>query len=77
MDEDCQASVRGCQHCKIFEGCGGEGSTMPHSGIHASRMGSCRLHQHRDNNGAESATKHQECLGPHRSFHKICNGICH
>ena len=20
MDEDCQASVRGCQHCKIFEG---------------------------------------------------------
>ena len=20
MDEDCRASVRGCQHCKIFEG---------------------------------------------------------
>ena len=20
MDEDCQALVRGCQHCKIFEG---------------------------------------------------------
>ena len=50
---------------------------MSNSGIHASRAGSCRLHQHRDNHGAKSATECQKHPRPHGPLHKICNGICH
>ena len=40
---------------------------MPHSGICTPRAGSCWLHQHRDFHGAQSATEHQKCLGPHQT----------
>ena len=66
MDEDCRALVRGCQCCKIFEGAVVKAAAMPHSGIHTSRTGSCRLHQHRDHHGAQTATKHQKYFGPHQ-----------
>ena len=75
MVEDCRALVKGCQCCQIFEGVAVKAPLCPIKAFAPLRVGSCGLHEHRNNNGIEPATERKECTGHYRPLHKILYSI--
>ena len=71
MAEDCHAIVRGCPHCRAFEGEVPKAPLCPIRVYAPLELVHLGLHQHRVHDGTEQAPCGEECPCDDRPFHEV------